>query len=400
MRPSLRGLSASWLALLVLILLPGASSQAATFEVDSSADTADASPGDGLCADASGACTLRAALREANAGGSADEISLPEGNFLLPPPVFSPWSGENPIHPGDLTITGVGARRTRLNGSLEVGMCIFGCGGPTVRIRQLAIIGPADGTAIVSYGQLVLDSTLVTGSRWGVSAGGLHVERSTVRGSEIAILAGGEEPSRDLVDAESGGPVVISNSTVSGGMGIVLAWTTADIGYSTFASSDGAAISDNCNGRPGCAWIEMRGSIAAADQTDACGAEGNLGVHSLGFNLASDGSCSLDHPTDLPDLDVRLGPLQNNAGPAPTHALLAGSPAIDVIPPEDCTYDDDGDPETPELPVASDQRGVVRPQGAGCDIGAYEAVPEPSPTMLQLASLAALVGLRRRRTRP
>jgi CSLREA domain-containing protein len=35
--------------------------------VDSTADTPDANPGDGFCADATGACTLRAAIQEANA---------------------------------------------------------------------------------------------------------------------------------------------------------------------------------------------------------------------------------------------------------------------------------------------------------------------------------------------
>jgi hypothetical protein len=43
-----------------------------------------------------------------------------------------------------------------------------------------------------------------------------------------------------------------------------------------------------------------------------------------------------------------------------THALVPGSPAIDAIPGADtgCT--------------GNDQRGMPRPQGAGCDIGAFE----------------------------
>lgn len=94
--------------------------------------------------------------------------------------------------------------------------------------------------------------------------------------------------------------------------------------------------------------------------------------------------------------DPVLGPLHDHGGPTPTHALLlAVSPGIDAIPPEDCTWDDDGEPGTPELPVATDQRGVVRPQGAGCDIGAYEALPEPGRAVLPLVAMMALVGLRR-----
>jgi LPXTG-site transpeptidase (sortase) family protein len=54
--------------------------------------------------------------------------------------------------------------------------------------------------------------------------------------------------------------------------------------------------------------------------------------------------------------DPSLGSLANNGGLTQTHALLAGSPAIDAG--ANCP--------------ATDQRGVTRPQGAGCDIGAYE----------------------------
>jgi hypothetical protein len=38
----------------------------------------------------------------------------------------------------------------------------------------------------------------------------------------------------------------------------------------------------------------------------------------------------------------------------------------------DCTFDDDGNPATPEVPLTTDQRGISRPQGVGCDIGAFE----------------------------
>jgi hypothetical protein len=57
-------------------------------------------------------------------------------------------------------------------------------------------------------------------------------------------------------------------------------------------------------------------------------------------------------------IDPRIGPLANNGGPTRTHALLAGSPAIDAASAADCP--------------ATDQRGVSRPQGTGCDIGSYE----------------------------
>ncbi len=54
-----------------------------------------------------------------------------------------------------------------------------------------------------------------------------------------------------------------------------------------------------------------------------------------------------------------LMPLAYNGGPTKTHALVAGSPAIDASPADaDC--------------APKDQRGVARPQGASCDIGSFE----------------------------
>jgi len=58
--------------------------------------------------------------------------------------------------------------------------------------------------------------------------------------------------------------------------------------------------------------------------------------------------------------DPLLGPLADNGGPQQTMALGAGSPAINAGNSTACP--------------ATDQRGIGRPQGSGCDIGAYEVV--------------------------
>lgn len=60
-----------------------------------------------------------------------------------------------------------------------------------------------------------------------------------------------------------------------------------------------------------------------------------------------------------------LGPLQDNGGPTLTHALPAGSAAIDAGDPGGCT-DNYG------AILTTDQRGESRPSGAACDIGAFE----------------------------
>ena len=85
---------------------------------------------------------------------------------------------------------------------------------------------------------------------------------------------------------------------------------------------------------------------------------------SLGWNLGTDASCGLTGTGDL-SADPLLAPLGDNGGPTPTRMLLPGSPAIDAIP--------TGTPRLCDGTLATDQRGVVRPQGTGCDIGAVEA---------------------------
>src|SRR6188768_2067465 len=54
---------------------------AATFVVNTTADTQDAAPGNGVCADSGGLCSLRAAITEANALAGADTITVPAGTY-------------------------------------------------------------------------------------------------------------------------------------------------------------------------------------------------------------------------------------------------------------------------------------------------------------------------------
>lgn len=76
--------------------------------------------------------------------------------------------------------------------------------------------------------------------------------------------------------------------------------------------------------------------------------------------------------------DPQLQPLQlNSPGLTPTMAILAGSPAQDTA-----------DSATS---LSTDQRGVTRPQGAGFDIGAYEARP-PDFSFSAIPTISAEVG--------
>jgi hypothetical protein len=82
----------------------------------------------------------------------------------------------------------------------------------------------------------------------------------------------------------------------------------------------------------------------------------------LGKNFDTDGTCP--GFTQVTSAQLNLGPLADNGGPTQTHALLPGSVAIDAV--TDCTLVDG------TTPVTEDQRGVPRPQGAACDVGAFE----------------------------
>jgi CSLREA domain-containing protein len=72
------------MAIILLIsfgLGAGSSLPAATFTVNTTADTVDVNPGDGTAADAGGNCSLRAAVMEANALYGPDTIEVPEGIY-------------------------------------------------------------------------------------------------------------------------------------------------------------------------------------------------------------------------------------------------------------------------------------------------------------------------------
>ncbi len=103
-----------------------------------------------------------------------------------------------------------------------------------------------------------------------------------------------------------------------------------------------------------------------------CDDSGGGVVISLGHNIESPGNtCGFDQETDQVNVgaeNLKLGPLADNGGPTMTHALGAESVAIDRIPEAGCV-DANG------APLTTDQRGVARPQGDACDVGAFELEP-------------------------
>ena len=219
----------------------------------------------------------------------------------------------------------------------------------------------------------LVDSSVVN-NQAGWSGGGVYsffnttttIERSTIAGNVSGDVGGGL---RLLGNAE------INNSTISGNestgwYGGALFMTDGVVNMNNTTIVDNvsppfasAAVFVGTFG-PGSATLNFGNSIIAQNITEGCflapfGA-GPVAINSLGNNVFSDGTCN-PVVTDQVVADAGVDVLADNGGPTLTHALLAGSAAIDAANTAVCP--------------ATDQRGVARPQGAGCDVGAFEFVP-------------------------
>jgi CSLREA domain-containing protein len=79
-----------------------------TITVNTTVDTPDANPGNGTCADASGACSLRAAIEESNAKPGPQNVTVPAGTYLL---------SSRLVVKDDLTVNGAGKDATFIDGN-------------------------------------------------------------------------------------------------------------------------------------------------------------------------------------------------------------------------------------------------------------------------------------------
>jgi hypothetical protein len=94
-------------------------------------------------------------------------------------------------------------------------------------------------------------------------------------------------------------------------------------------------------------------------------------LEAYGWNLLGDATgCNIPNAGAWGFISLNtIGPLQPNGGPTWTHALLAGSEAIDT------TIDSLGCVDETGAPLTIDQRGAARPVGVRCDVGAFEYSP-------------------------
>lgn len=214
-----------------------------------------------------------------------------------------------------------------------------------VTIRRSSLIRNTGGYggAIANYGALTItESTLASnGSTFNGGGGG---------GS---ILNG------------SGGQLLLVNVTLTGS--------------TTMPNNKGAAI--YLNGSP---VTGGRATLVNVTMADNAGVNGQVHIANVGVvdwknTIVANGQCTKDASAVVNDnggnlafnaagcpgtnADPLLGTLQDNGGPTHTRALPANSPARDQGLNAGCP--------------AYDQRGVIRPQNATCDIGAveYNATP-------------------------
>ncbi len=352
-----------------------------------------------------------------------------------------------------LTITGPGATSLFINGNYA-GVNVFEIdSGATVSISGVTIenaAGGNGGSGIANSGTLTLTNSTVsgTGSEAPYGEGGINnsgtltVTNSTISGN-YGPNGGGINNSGTLTVTNSTfsgnngfspgggggifngsfGTATVTNSTFSGnsggrsghGSGGISNSGTLTVTNSTFSGNNGggsgtaiggggisnggtltvsfSTFSGNSTSAPsgiGSGTVTVKSTLLANGSSGGNCSNSGTAFTSDGYNLSDDTSCTSfftatgDNNDPTGGAGLSSSGLQNIGGPTDTIALLPTSPAVNAIPPADCTT-------VAGVLVTTDQRGVTRPQGSGCDIGAYELV-QSIPFSALSAKLAATIG--------
>ncbi|MGD8903017.1 MAG: choice-of-anchor Q domain-containing protein, partial [Anaerolineae bacterium] len=384
-----------------------APSQATTWVVNAVDDTDDGScNGDH--------CSLREAVNYAAAG---DRIE-----FDLAIPATITLGGSQIVIDKDLTIVGPGADQLAISGANLSRVFNFPDAYDDffVTVSGLTIRdGSADAGGGIYLGHHVTltmnDCVIGPGNTASVNGGGIANVRGVLTLNRCTVM---QNHAPDFAAAggifasganETGSLTTLINSTVSGNDtnnsgGGIYARSAATVSLNHCTVTGNTANGDNGFGGGGGITIQTY-AIVQLQNTIVAGnvdlATTNTPLHdlsrftsypqgtltSLGGNLIGDStgaSITWDSSDQVGDSMTPIDPLLaaltlNEPGSTPSHALLTGSPAIDAI--TTCLVD-----------VTTDQRGVDRPQGDGCDIGAFEIVPAVNQPPLALDDYEQVYG--------
>jgi CSLREA domain-containing protein len=359
---------------------------AATITVNSTADNTTGSDGK---------CTLREAVANVNAAadttggdcaagtGAGDTIVF---DLTLPATITLTASTELAIS-REVTISGPTTGALAVDGNQATR--VFEIMARTAHIANLAIQNGEDndgGGMYVAAGGTATLTNCMLNRNWANRGGSLYVGGGGAATLTDCTLSGNQDGVfGEGVYVAAGGTATLTNCTLSGNQAYE---GGGGEGGGIYVAGGGTAMLTNCtlsdNYDVGGGGLANYGTATLTNCTlsgNIAGDGGGLANHgtatltntivansrgggncsgkitSRSHNLDSDGTCKLSSPGDLSDTDPEIGPLQGNGGPTFTLALLPDSPAVDA-----------GGPNCPP----TDQRGVSRPQGAACDIGAYE----------------------------
>ena len=367
-----------------------------------------------------------AAIATANATPGGGTVTLSGGCVYTLTAANNATDGGTglPVITGNVTVVGNKATIERSTAAGTPAFRFFDVApGGTLTLKAvtlrngLADNGAQGGGAILSYGTLVVQSSTLTGNsapaatgtsggaidnsgaltvRWSTfsantaqEGGGIFNQKtatiigSTFTGNQATIYGGGallnaagsETVARDTFTGNSGpGGGAIDNDTTlsirnstfygntggSNGGGAIENFGTTTVTASTLAgnSSPYGANLFNYTGFT----LSISDSIVDGGLIGSnCG--GMAPITDAGYNIDTGTSCGFTPANhSMPDTQPELDAIAWNGGPTETMALPAGSPALDAIP------------ATSPGCGGIDQRGIARPQGSGCDIGAYEMI--------------------------
>jgi hypothetical protein len=354
----------------------------ATFLVNDDGDTEDALPGDGICADISDKCTLRAAIQEANVNPGTDQITfdLPNQSTIIQ---LSLTPGELVITQ-PLTITGPGARLLTISGNADTALGIFKINSTVTTAVNISAITVANSTGrgINNDGKLNLSDVTIKANGVGIyNTKELNITRSLIANN----TSGGIYLTATSI-------VNISNTTVTNnassdfGGGIYSSSTDVTLNNVTISNNTAATSGGGIYYNNALQGINVRNTIIAGNTatngpdifttnviTGTFKSRGNNLIGKSDTNIGFVNGANSDQVgTSATPANPLLGPLQNNGGPTDTRALQTASVAKNAG--NSCVVDATCTANNPISALTTDQRGTgfTRNFETGVDIGAFE----------------------------